>query len=198
MNTRFLLSAISSALIAAGESFRVSAENAPEDIQSALVGGADEALEPGEISAGEATLDATGLPWHPQLHAGTKKFKTDGTWTRKKGVSDVEFNAITAELRKTHPIPTASAGATTTPALTLGTAPTSLKLPGLTLTPVVKSKYTELCEWLAENADKGGPLTSAWVQEQLGANKITVEMLAASDELSASWHAAFKGAIGQA
>lgn len=196
MNTRYLLSAISFALIAAGESFRVSAENAPEDIQGVLVGGADEVLEPGEIAAGDATLDATGLPWHPQLHAGTKKFKTDGTWTRKKGVSDVEFNAITAELRKTHPVTTVTTG--TTPAgLTLGTLP-GLKLPGLTLAPIVKSKYTELCEWLAENADKGGPLTSTWVQEQLGANKITVEMLSASDELSASWHAAFKGAIGQA
>jgi len=43
-------------------------------------------------------LDADGLPWDERIHSGNKKKKTDGTWTKKRGVNDAEYNQVRAEL----------------------------------------------------------------------------------------------------
>lgn len=42
-------------------------------------------------------LDANGHPWDARIHAKTKTQKADGTWKRKRGLSDAEFDAVVAE-----------------------------------------------------------------------------------------------------
>jgi NACalpha-BTF3-like transcription factor len=44
-------------------------------------------------------LDSDGLPWDARIHSSNKKYKADGTWTRRRGITDIEFDTIKAELR---------------------------------------------------------------------------------------------------
>lgn len=44
-------------------------------------------------------VDSTGLPWDERIHAGSKGKKADGSWKRKRGVQDVEFDAVVEELK---------------------------------------------------------------------------------------------------
>lgn len=46
-----------------------------------------------------ANTDADGLPWDERIHASTRSTKADGTWTRRRGVSDETYDAVMAELR---------------------------------------------------------------------------------------------------
>jgi hypothetical protein len=50
--------------------------------------------------AGGVELDADGLPWHPSIHAGTKRKNADGRWTAKKGINDPDLAPrVVAQLR---------------------------------------------------------------------------------------------------
>lgn len=200
MNTRYLISALGTALHAMAASLMASAEQCPVDISGATELPEGDAEGDG-ISAGvvtDATRDRAGLPWHPSLHASTKKFKTDGTWVNRKGVKDAERAAIESELRKTNPVPTA---ASTTPAVTGTPTMGGLKLPGLpSLSLVPATPYAELCAWIAANADKGGPLTTAWIEAQFAAQGGTLAALAdpALGEHAKMWLASFKNALAAA
>ena len=44
------------------------------------------------------TADVDGLPWDARIHSSNHKINSDGRWQRRRGVSDVEFNAIKNEL----------------------------------------------------------------------------------------------------
>jgi len=44
-------------------------------------------------------LDSTGLPWDERIHAASKAMVAGNKWRKRKGVSDVTFAAIEAELR---------------------------------------------------------------------------------------------------
>ena len=44
-------------------------------------------------------LDVNGVPWDESIHAATKTKKKDGTWTRRRGISDEEYNRGLNELR---------------------------------------------------------------------------------------------------
>jgi hypothetical protein len=46
-----------------------------------------------------ANTDADGLPWDERIHASTRSMKADGTWTRRRGISDETYDAVMAELR---------------------------------------------------------------------------------------------------
>ena len=109
MNTKYLLSAISLALIAAGESFRQSANECADEVQGVL-----DLKSPADIPAANAPLDSNGLPWDERIHSGTKSQNQDGSWKKRKGVADNVVDAVTAELRKTYPAPTAAAAPITT------------------------------------------------------------------------------------
>lgn len=53
----------------------------------------------------QATVDATGetdvsgLPWDERIHSSNKKKTAKNVWTRRKGVSDLQFETVSAELR---------------------------------------------------------------------------------------------------
>lgn len=42
--------------------------------------------------------DKDGLPWDARIHSSNHKINSDGRWQRRRGVSDVEFNAVKNEL----------------------------------------------------------------------------------------------------
>ena len=44
-------------------------------------------------------LDKDGVPWDDRIHAGTKNKTAKGLWTRKRGISDDDYNTITAALK---------------------------------------------------------------------------------------------------
>jgi len=45
-------------------------------------------------------LDANGLPWDARIHAGSKAKLQDGTWRKKRGVDDEDYNRIVEELKQ--------------------------------------------------------------------------------------------------
>ena len=50
-------------------------------------------------------IDKSGLPWDERIHASTKGFTGDGLWRRKRGVSDSEYDSVTAQLRQLMKLP---------------------------------------------------------------------------------------------
>lgn len=52
-----------------------------------------------------STVDKTGLPWDGRIHSGNEKQTTKGVWQRRRGIQDVEFNAVVAELRNAVVVP---------------------------------------------------------------------------------------------
>ena len=69
-------------------------------------------------------IDKSGLPWDERIHASTKGFTGDGLWRRKRGVSDSEYDGVTAQLRQLMnlPAPTpAVASVNTAPAIPAAT-----------------------------------------------------------------------------
>lgn len=65
--------------------------------------------ETGDVATSET--DSSGLPWDARIHASTKTVNKDGTWKKRKGVQQVDVDAVEAELRAanapTAPVPTA-------------------------------------------------------------------------------------------
>lgn len=61
---------------------------------------------PSEDDAGTvadpATLDADGIPWDARIHASTKTQNKDGTWKKLRGVSEVLYGQVHAELQAAH------------------------------------------------------------------------------------------------
>lgn len=49
--------------------------------------------------AATGTHDSSGLPWDERIHASTKTINKDGTWKKRKGVQQVDVDAVEAELR---------------------------------------------------------------------------------------------------
>lgn len=59
----------------------------------------DDSEETETVSSGGVEVDSDGLPWDARIHSGKKTKNSDGRWKRRKGVQDVEYNAIVAELK---------------------------------------------------------------------------------------------------
>lgn len=68
-------------------------------IAEGLVPGTSAQVTSVEVDVKEEELDADGLPWDERIHSSNKKKKKDGTWTRRRGLQDAEFDAIAAELK---------------------------------------------------------------------------------------------------
>jgi hypothetical protein len=49
--------------------------------------------------------DKDGLPWDDRIHASSKALNADGTWRKKRGVSDAEVTQVEAQLRGVIAIP---------------------------------------------------------------------------------------------
>jgi hypothetical protein len=67
-------------------------------------------------------LDKSGLPWDERIHSSTKGFTGNGLWRRKRGVSDSDYDYVTAQLHQLmnlpDPFPSAPAVSVAIPAVT--------------------------------------------------------------------------------
>lgn len=59
-----------------------------------------------------AELDKNGVPWDGRIHASTKTKTAKDEWKRRKGVTDLEFAQITAELKESVASAPSTAGTT--------------------------------------------------------------------------------------
>lgn len=46
----------------------------------------------------DVELDSAGVPWDAEIHSSGKSFVRDGTWKRKRGITDDEYNERVREL----------------------------------------------------------------------------------------------------
>lgn len=53
----------------------------------------------GPVNANAPSTDNRGFPWDERIHASTKGISATGEWRRRRGVDDVTFAAVEAELR---------------------------------------------------------------------------------------------------
>lgn len=68
-------------------------------VVSATVAAVEQDEEP-EADVAAGTVDAEGLPFDDRIHAKAKEpFKADGTWKRRKNISDDLYNSVRAELK---------------------------------------------------------------------------------------------------
>lgn len=104
-------------------------------------------------------LDANGMPWVAEVHAGTKGKNQDGTWKKRKGVSDEarvagEQKAL-AHLKATSAPAAAAAPVLQTPAIMGGTVAPGIAtgMPGLPVMPAAAAlppvSYEQLTELYA-------------------------------------------------
>ena len=50
-------------------------------------------------AAGSVQLDKEGVPYDARIHSGTPTMNADGTWRKKRGIDEVEYGRIHAELQ---------------------------------------------------------------------------------------------------
>lgn len=93
----------------------------------------DESAESSADVSGQ--IDAEGLPWDARIHSGNKKKKADGTWTRKRGCSDVEFEAVKAELLRSSVAPFPAFTPPPVPEQFAGVSPVPTPVPAFTPPP---------------------------------------------------------------
>ena len=186
--TKYIMYSIAAALIAAGESFKSSADNIPASAEADGDGVIDDTgadANPG-TNATPPAFDSAGLPWDERIHSGSKSIKTDGTWTKKKGATPPLVAQVEAELRAK-----LSTGAITQPGVQLPSIGT-VTLPGVpTLAPKL-TNYQQLCAFLAANTGPGKTVDEAWVNSSLTAQGTSLAALAADEAGSEAWLAAFK------
>ena len=65
-----------------------------------------------------ASLDVEGIPWDARIHSTPAKRNADDTWRKKRGVDEVEYGRIHAELQAAHAAPNDSTGTGTDQAQT--------------------------------------------------------------------------------
>jgi len=66
----------------------------------AATGDAPTTEEEGTTTTIGPELDANGLPWDARIHAGSKAKLQDGTWRKKRGVDDEDYNRVVEELKQ--------------------------------------------------------------------------------------------------
>lgn len=54
--------------------------------------------------AGAPDFDSAGFPWNAEIHASSRATLADGTWKKKRGVSDELVAKVEAELRADHAV----------------------------------------------------------------------------------------------
>lgn len=52
-----------------------------------------------EWMSGDTDIDSDGVKWDERIHASTKRKNSDGTWTRKRGVSQELVDTVLAEVK---------------------------------------------------------------------------------------------------
>ena len=197
MHTKFFLNSFALALAAASESLMRSAEQYESLAEATDTDDAPQ-ITPQQIAAAEqpATdtapeLDASGLPWHADIHASTKTKTAKGIWTKRKGVDDATVARVTAQLRASYPETTAVE--TTTPPVT--TAPV-VAAPVITPAPAAPlTGYAKLVDWLAKNTGAGKVLDQAWVDSMFASNGTTLAALAGQDAVADQYTESLRGVL---
>ena len=200
-NTKYLLAALSLALVKAGEVLSEHSEYFDNEGNYVGPDGGDNGtiiqkpqITPAQIVAatGSDETDSDGLPWDARIHASTKTKTQKGAWTRRKGVDDATFGAVIAELRGgTAPaapvVPTPTA-----PVVPTVTAPV---VPTVTAPVVPLTPFVQLTDWLAKNTGPGKALSQEWITSTLTSNGMSLPELATNQEAATAFLEAFRGAL---
>lgn len=138
----------------------------------------------------DAQRDSSGLPYDARIHSGNKTLNQDGTWKKRKGVSNEIVDAVTAELRAvaTPPVASAVVAAAAAPVATPApvaaiaapvaiAAPTPVAIPVPVAAPVAND-YTKLCDFLAKNTGEGFALNDAYVAQFFAVNETSLPAVA--------------------
>ena len=198
MHTKFFLNSFALALAAASESLLRSAEQ----YESLAEADTDDApqITPQQIAAAEQPadtapeLDASGLPWHADIHASTKTKTAKGIWTKRKGVDDATVARVTAQLRASYPDTSVAEPPAAAPAPVVTTpvvaAPVITPAPAAPLTG-----YAKLVDWLAKNTGAGKVLDQAWVDSMFATNGTTLAALAGQDAVADQYTESLRGVL---
>lgn len=207
MHTKFFLSSFALALAAASESLMRSAEqyesladgddtdDAPQ-ITPAEVAAAGEYVP--QIPSAGVELDASGLPWHADIHASTKTKTAKGIWTKRKGVDDATVARVTAQLRASYPdtsvteqpeLPVA------TPAPVVAAPPIGIAAPVIAPPAAPLTGYAKLVDWLAKNTGAGKVLDQAWVDSMFATNGTSLAALAGQDAVADQYTESLRGVL---
>lgn len=127
--------------------------------------------EPG-TEANPAQLDNTGVPHDKRIHSAKPTITKEGSWRKRKGISEAEFNQLHAELKaRTQAAPSAGIVATAAPSAPPQTLGLGAPAPGLQLGAPLPTEYERLIKLIADNthtsANPGGQLTPEWVRSTL-------------------------------
>lgn len=156
--------------------------------------------------------DSRGLPWHADIHAGSKALNADGTWRTKRGVDKALVERIEQELRQTFDVPVGHvavrdedgratgetvAAPPSPPAPPVPTAP--LAVESVTVAPTPPATSTPISPFVAlmkrvTTAQGSGKLTPARVQELLvSIDKKRIMDLRTDDEALATFSVLLDG-----
>lgn len=133
--------------------------------------------------SGPVELDADGLPWDERIHASTKTKTQKNQWTKRKGADDATIAHVLAELRSKYP-----AAEVTLASVPAAVVTTPVVAPAVKIAP--KTKYQELCNFLAEHATSE-TLTQDVVKATFEQNGTTLAKLAGDEAASAAFLEAF-------
>lgn len=111
-------------------------------------------------------LDSANTPWDERIHSSSKSKTAKGIWTKRKNVSDADFNRILAEI-------TLAAGSTptSTPAPTL--APPPAPTPTLAPPPVAAPQQSEFQKLLLALGKHSDLLNQDWLDQSAAAYGIS-------------------------
>lgn len=70
------------------------------EVTGADTTGGEQAPPPADVE-----LDSAGIPWDERIHSSGKSKNNDGTWKRKRGVEQAEYERILAELTLSSQVP---------------------------------------------------------------------------------------------
>lgn len=74
---------------------------APTASEALLAQEAARVAEPEAPASDPKQLDADGIPWDERIHSGNPTLTADGRWRKKRGVSEVYYGQVHAELTGT-------------------------------------------------------------------------------------------------
>jgi hypothetical protein len=94
--------------------------------------------EVGGVVNAEVTIstDKSGLPWDARIHSDNRALNADGTWRKRRGVTDDVFFQVANELRAAKvsvPLPPATVATVATPPATVATPPATVATPPATV-----------------------------------------------------------------
>ena len=193
-STKFLLAALGLAFVKAGQVL-VEESSKLDVMDDALPEPNDAAPEQQQITTDDITdapLDKTGLPWDTRIHSGNKTINADGTWKKRKGVSDTIVDAVTAELRAT--VDTVAPAPVVVPPPPAPAPVVQIPLP---VTAPVANDYTKLCDFLAKNTGEGTSLPDEWVTSFFAANNTSLPALATDQDACNKLLASLRGTLQQ-